>query len=76
MDEFGDEYIPRNKSDVLLASNLALFSDILKTMVLVKSVLELGCNVGMNLTAFDLLDTKLLKTGVDINETAIAQLRS
>jgi hypothetical protein len=28
--EFGDEYIARNKSDALLASNSALFSGILK----------------------------------------------
>jgi len=74
--EFGDDYIARNKSDALLAANLALFSDILKATGPLNSVLELGCNVGMNLKAFDLLDTKLLKAGVDINETAIEQLKA
>jgi len=73
--EFGDNYISRNKSDALLAANLALFSDILKATGPIESILELGCNVGMNLKAFDLLDAQLSKAGVDINETAIAQLK-
>jgi len=74
--EFGDDYIARNKSDALLASNLALFSDIMKVTGPISSVLELGCNVGMNLKAFDLLDPNLLKSGFDINESAIAQLKA
>jgi len=74
--EFGDDYIARNKSDALLASNLALFSDIMKATGPISSVLELGCNVGMNLKAFDLLDPNLLKSGFDINESAILQLKA
>jgi pseudaminic acid biosynthesis-associated methylase len=73
--EFGNDYIARNKSDALLAANLALFSDIMKVTGPISSVLELGCNVGMNLKAFDLLDPKLLKAGFDINESAISQLK-
>ena len=74
--EFGDDYIARNKSDALLAANLALFSDIMRVNGPISSVLELGCNVGMNLKAFDLLDPKLLKAGFDINESAISQLKT
>ena len=74
--EFGNDYIARNRSDALLASNLALFSDVLKASGPISSVLELGCNIGMNLKALDLLDTKMLKAGVDINEAAIAQLKT
>ena len=74
--EFGDDYIARNKSDALLAANLALFSDIMRVTGPISSVLELGCNVGMNLKALDLLDSKLLKAGFDINESAISQLKS
>ena len=74
--EFGDDYIARNKSDALLAANLALFSDIMRVTGPISSVLELGCNVGMNLKAFDLLDPKLLKAGFDINESAISQLKT
>ena len=74
--EFGDDYIARNKSDALLAANLALFSEIMKATGPVSSVLELGCNVGMNLKAFDLLGPTMLKAGFDINESAISQLKS
>lgn len=74
--EFGNDYIARNKSDSLLAANLALFSDILKASGPISSVLELGCNVGMNLKALDLLDSDILKAGIDINEAAIAQLKA
>jgi pseudaminic acid biosynthesis-associated methylase len=74
--EFGNDYIARNKSDSLLAANLALFSDILKASGPISSVLELGCNVGMNLKALDLLDSDILKEGIDINEAAIAQLKA
>lgn len=74
--EFGDDYIARNRSDALLAANLALFSDVMKATGPVSSVLELGCNVGMNLKAFDLLDPTIQKAGFDINETAISQLKS
>lgn len=49
--EFGDDYIARNKSKSLLAANLALFSEILKKTGPIQSVLELGCNVGMNLNS-------------------------
>jgi len=73
--EFGDEYITRNKSDSLLSANLALFSKILKTTGPIDSVLELGCNVGMNLKAIDLLNKDVLKSGVDINEAAISELK-
>ena len=74
--EFGDDYIDRNKSDALLAANLSLFSDIMRATGPISSVLELGCNVGMNLKAFDLLDPKILKAGFDINESSISQLKA
>lgn len=73
---FGDDYISRNESASLLAGNLALFSDILKATGPLNSILELGCNVGMNLKAFELLDSKLSIAGIDINKTAVAQLKS
>jgi len=74
--EFGNDYIARNKSDALLSANLALFSEVLKASGPISSVLELGCNIGMNLKALDLLDTDMFKAGVDINESAIAQLKT
>ncbi len=40
--EFGNDYIDRNKSDQLRASNLSFFSNILTHTDGVESVLELG----------------------------------
>lgn len=74
--KFGKDYIARNQSDALLAANLALFSEIIKATGPVSSVLEFGCNVGMNLNALDLLDPTMSKAGIDINENAISQLKS
>ena len=52
---FGDSYISRNESNGLLASNLSLFSKILSSAEPINSVLELGCNIGMNLIALEAL---------------------
>jgi spore coat polysaccharide biosynthesis protein SpsF len=73
--EFGDSYISRNQSDGLLAANLSLFSDILQKTGPIDSVLELGCNVGMNLMALELLAPKISISGIDINQKAIDELK-
>ena len=73
--EFGDAYISRNQSDGLLAANLSLFSDILQKTGPIDSVLELGCNVGMNLMALELLAPKISISGIDINQKAIDELK-
>lgn len=74
--EFGDSYIDRNKSSQLLASNIHFFSEILKECNNINSVLELGCNVGMNLKALKLLLPFSSLSGVEINETAYKELIS
>jgi spore coat polysaccharide biosynthesis protein SpsF len=71
---FGDSYISRNESNGLLASNLSLFSKILSRAEPINSVLELGCNIGMNLIALEALSPKLSINGVDINAKAIQEL--
>lgn len=73
--EFGDSYISRNDSDQLLAANLNLFSKILERTGPIDSALELGCNVGMNLRALALLSPEAEIRGIDINQTAVDQLR-
>ena len=52
---FGNEYIQRNQGDALLASNLNFFSTALRTACGVKSCIEFGANIGMNLKAMKLL---------------------
>ncbi len=73
--DFGDEYISRNVSSELLASNIALFSKILGTVdALPTEILEVGANVGMNIRALQQLIPQAKFTGVEINKTASESL--
>jgi len=68
--EFGDEYIERNSSAELLAANLHFFSYVTNNMPKINSVLEIGCNVGMNIRALNLLMPNTNVTGIEINKKA------
>ena len=72
--KFGDEYIDRNKSKTLYASNLRLFSEVLNLTRNVESISEYGCNVGMNLRALQKLRPECLLHGIDINQSALELL--
>lgn len=74
--EFGSEYIGRNDSQQLLASNLNFFTKALKQAGRVGSAIEFGANIGMNLRALQLLYPDVALHGVEINPDAAAQLRS
>ncbi|MGI9315822.1 MAG: pseudaminic acid biosynthesis-associated methylase [bacterium] len=68
--EFGTEYIARNKSDQLLASNLNFFTNALNQAGKISSCLELGANIGMNLKALQLLYPDIKLKGAEINPEA------
>jgi spore coat polysaccharide biosynthesis protein SpsF len=72
--EFGIEYIQRNKGDQLLASNLNFFVDALRSVRNLKSCLEFGANIGMNLKALNLLHPGMDTHGIEINAEAARQL--
>lgn len=72
--EFGTEYIQRNKGDQLLASNLNFFVVALRAARGVKSCLEFGANIGMNLKALNHLHPALDAHGIEINAEAARQL--
>jgi pseudaminic acid biosynthesis-associated methylase len=72
---FGDNYIGRNRSDQLLSANLALFSRILKRVINLDSVIELGANIGMNLKVLRALLPRAACTGVEINCKAVQEMR-
>lgn len=74
--EFGDAYIKRNQGEDLLASNLALFSKILRHTQPITSVLELGANIGMNMRALHPLFPAAELHAVEINATAYTELSS
>ena len=68
--EFGTEYIGRNDSAQMLASNLNLLSKALKQAGRISSCLELGANIGMNLKALQLLYPGIHLRAVEINPDA------
>jgi pseudaminic acid biosynthesis-associated methylase len=72
--EFGEEYIQRNQSDQLLASNLDFFSKSLRATNNIKSCIEFGANIGMNLKALKLLYPKQELFGIEINKKAATEL--
>lgn len=72
---FGTEYIKRNDSKELLASNLSFFSRTLLKAGTLKSCVEFGANIGMNLRAIQLLYPNIELSAVEINQDAARELR-
>ena len=72
--EFGNQYIGRNESSQLLASNLNFFAHALRSAGRFESCVEFGANIGMNLVALKLLYPELRPKGIEINPTAAKQL--
>ena len=72
---FGDDYISRNESGALLYSKVAMWSQMLKSANRVKSIKELGCNIGLNLKALHHLNPSYNLSGVEINEIAAHQAK-
>lgn len=71
---FGSDYIARNRSEELLASNLAFFSRALRGAGVLGSCVELGANIGMNLRALKLLYPAIECSAVEINAEAAREL--
>ena len=67
---FGNTYISRNINNSIINSNKQLFLKINKYINGSKSLIEFGCNVGLNLIALKKINNKLKLTGVDINKSA------
>ena len=68
--EFGTQYIERNKGDTLLASNLEFFTKSLRGARSLKSCIEFGANIGMNLKALNLLYPGIDAHAIEINVDA------
>lgn len=68
--EFGDQYASRNEGHSLRASNRWLFARALANAGPIRSVLELGANIGENLKALRSLYPTLEPYGVEINASA------
>lgn len=68
---FGDEYIERNKDENILAANINLFSRIIKRTEKLDSIIEFGANIGLNLKAINVLCLNIQDvSAVEINAEA------
>jgi len=75
--DFGSDYIERNQGTLMLSANLNTFSRALKyTNGEVKSALEIGANIGMNLEALQLLYPKIDLKAIEINPDAAVRLKT
>ena len=72
---FGDDYISRNKSKKLLASNIKFFSEIISRTSQINSILELGANIGMNIMALNNLLPDSKTSAIEINPKAFNKLK-
>ena len=72
--EFGNQYSDRNKNEKLLASNISLFSSILKLTGKIDSLIEFGANIGMNLKSLKQLLPDAEISGIEINKKAFKNL--
>jgi len=73
---FGDDYTQRNAAAALVDSNRALFARILASTQGVASVVQLGCNRGLNLQALHGLDPAISLSAYEINATAAQAARA
>lgn len=74
--DFGKEYSKRNVGSHLLAGNCALFARILRRTQNVRSVIEFGANIGLNLKALEILVPDAEQAAIEINPDAAAALRA
>lgn len=68
--EFGNGYLSRNDSEQLIVSRMVHFAKFLESAPHVKSIMELGCNIGMNLQALNRLNKEFELSAYEINPVA------
>jgi pseudaminic acid biosynthesis-associated methylase len=74
--KFGDDYIARNAGGALLGSNISLLAKMLAKCTQAKSLIEFGANIGMNLRAIRALRPDIELDAIEINASAVEELRS
>ena len=73
---FGDDYIARNQSKELFAGNLNFFTEVFNNTIGVKTIMELGANIGMNIRALNYLFPNSKTSAIEINQKAFKELKS
>ena len=72
---FGDEYAQRNRGAALQAGKTALFARILARAERVRSAIEFGANIGLNLRIIRDLLPQVALSAVEINASAVGELQ-
>jgi spore coat polysaccharide biosynthesis protein SpsF len=72
---FGDDYVDRNRGEVLAAGRTHLFSNALRRAGPVGSAVEFGPNIGLNLVALRRLLPAIDLAAVEINAKAVESLK-
>ena len=73
---FGDEYIKRNDSKEIVDYNFNFFSKVLKNCKNVRSIIEFGSNIGLNLIALKKILPNCKFQAVEINKKAAEKLKN
>ena len=73
--DFGNSYISRNKGHEYLESNVDFFKKVFCATQNINTIIELGCNIGLNLQALHQINSKLKLCGYEINENAVNKAR-
>jgi pseudaminic acid biosynthesis-associated methylase len=74
--QFGNDYIARNAGDALLGSNISLLAKMLERCPKASSLIEFGANIGMNLRAIRALRPDMELDAIEINASAVDELRA
>ncbi len=74
--QFGNEYMQRNTGEQLTGSNAALYSRMIANCTGVKSLIEMGANIGVNLKSIRYLCPHWLLDALEINEQAVKALEA
>jgi len=69
-EEFGSDYIDRNNGEERIMTNMMFWGDIVSQLPKIKSVMELGCNIGINLQALKRIDPNYNLCGYEIFDEA------
>lgn len=73
---FGQEYIGRNRGAKPLAAATVVLAKVLARTTSVRSAIEFGANIGLNLHALHHLTPETELAAVEINEQAAAELKT
>lgn len=71
--DFGNDYIDRNRIGPLLTARTALWARMLRGCHGVSRVMELGCNIGLNLESLKSIRPDLALSAIEINAKAVEQ---